>query len=101
LVRPAIAAGAAFTLTTAVETQPEAIVYDIVALPAEMPVAMPVTESIEATEGALLLQRPPGTALYSGLLRPVQMNLKPVTGASDLTVTVVVAVLEPQALDVV
>jgi hypothetical protein len=56
--------------------------------PVDIPVAIPVTESIEATAGVLLLHLPPAIALYIGFVCPIQMNLKPVIAATGFTVTV-------------
>jgi hypothetical protein len=60
---PVIAAGATFTVTTAVDAQlPTA--YDIVAVPFAIPVTTPVEPTV-ATEALLLAQVPPTVASAS------------------------------------
>ena len=62
---PVIAAGDALTVTVARAVQPDAIVYVIVAVPADTPVSAPVAAFMVATPVLLLLHVPPGVVLPS------------------------------------
>ena len=60
-----VMAAVAFTLIAAEVTQPDAVVYEIVAAPAEMPVTTPEAEPTVAMLPSLLLHTPPPMALLS------------------------------------
>jgi hypothetical protein len=79
---PVIGAGAgvAITVTTAV-TAPDATLYVMVAVPAETPVTMPVDEPIDATDGVLDVQVPPGVASARVVVPVAQTVNVPVIGA--------------------
>ena len=62
---PVIAAGTGFTVIVFVRLQPDAILYEIVAVLALTPVTMPVEEPTVATPGLLLVHAPPVVALLS------------------------------------
>lgn len=59
---PVSAAGAGFTVLTAVTKQPDASAYVIVVVPPDAPYRSPVPE-IVPTDGVLLLHTPPGVVL--------------------------------------
>jgi hypothetical protein len=83
-----------------VRAVPQSVVtiYDIVLVPADMPVTIPVMPTVP-TAVLLLLQEPPGDALLSAVVLPAQTEATPVIGlavGSVLTVTTFVATAEPQ-----
>lgn len=85
---PDIADGGGFTVTVTVAEHPDPTVYDIVVIPADMPVATPVTGSMNAMEGSRLLQKPPGVASVNVDVEPIHKFVLPRIGAgSALTVT--------------
>lgn len=85
---PPIAVGAGLIVTVVVTVQPEPMLYDITAVPAETPVNAPVDGLIVAMEVAPLVQVPPGTPLYSGAVAPAQALIKPMM-AVGLGLTVI------------
>lgn len=79
---PPIADGVGYTETTNVEKQPELIVYEIVAVPAEGPPTKPGANTT-ATEELLLLQVPPSVVVDKVVVPPTQIEAEPVIGAGD------------------
>jgi hypothetical protein len=72
---PVMAPGSGLTVTTAVDLQPELMVYVIVAVPLiPTPVTMPVDAPTVATVVVLLLQEPPAEAFASVIVRPEQTS---------------------------
>ena len=75
----------------------------MVAVPAELPVTIPAVPT-EATEELLLVHEPPVVVLLSVVVLPVHTVAVPVIVPADgvlVTVTICVAVLEPQAPETV
>jgi len=70
----------------------------IPAVPAVLPVATPVPDTIEATTGLPLVHAPPGVALLSVLVTPSQKVSKPVMGAGGGNTVNVVVVIQPAAV---
>jgi hypothetical protein len=91
VVVPVIAASGS-TVTIVVAIQPRAVVYWIVALPADSPVAMPVVLSIVAIAVLVLLHLPPGVASFNMVVNPSQTVVMPVTVDSGSTVNDAVVV---------
>ena len=87
---PEIAAGSGLTASVAVRTQPDGIVYDIVAVPAIIPLAIPVVPPIVATDRLLLLHVPPVDASVNVVVEPTHAANMPDTGSIVLTVITVV-----------
>ncbi len=73
---PEIAAGLPFTVTIPVVRQPVESEYEIVAVPAELPVTTPV-EPTDATPALLLLQVPPDVADDNVVVLPLQIAIVP------------------------
>lgn len=89
---PVTDAGLPLTVTTFVARQPDANVYDIVAVPADTPVTTPEA-SIEATTVLLLLHVPLPVTSLSVVVEPAHTLAVPVMAdGTALTVTVVVAI---------
>ena len=92
-----MATGVMLTVTSLVAEQPEAVVYDMVAAPALIPVTVPEVPTL-AMPGLPLLQVPPGVASASDAVPPTQM-LMGVAGVIDdgfgLTVRVDITKHEP------
>ena len=88
---PPIADGSGFTVSLKLAMQPRAVVYFMVAIPAETPDTSPDEGSTVATEGAVLLHEPPGVASFNVVVLPAHIAPVPVIGESGLTVKVVVA----------
>jgi hypothetical protein len=76
-----MAAGAGLIVIVMVAAQP-AIVYDIVAVPAAIPLTTPEPVTL-AVDGALLLHVPPGVPADSIVVAPVQPLLLPVSADGD------------------
>jgi hypothetical protein len=92
LVVPVIAPGAAFMVIAFVTTQPDPVVYVIVAAPAATPVAEPVELFIIATSVLLELHVPPLVELVYVADVPAQKDVDPpIAAGTGLTVIVVVA----------
>jgi hypothetical protein len=90
VVVPMIAAGNGLTVATIVVVQPPLMVYEIVAVPAEMPQSVPVLPMV-ATDTLLLLQVPPDMASLSVVQRPAQTDGTPLMAAgAGKTISVVV-----------
>lgn len=88
---PVITDGAANTESEAVRTHPEAV-YEIVAVPAAIPVTIPV-EPTTAVPVALLAHVPPPVAEDNVIVAPAHTDVAPVMAAgSALTVTTAVRV---------
>jgi hypothetical protein len=89
-VEPVIAAGAALTVAIAVARQP-ATVYEIVAVPAAIPVITPVPDTIVATPVVLDVQAPDGVALVNVDVEPAHTVSVPLItdGAADTVTTFV------------
>jgi hypothetical protein len=86
---PEITPGSGFTVTTAVEAQPELGVYVIVAVPADTPFTAP-TEFMVATEVLLLAHDTIGiVALLKIVVEPAHTFFVPVIGVTGLTVTAI------------
>ena len=83
---PAIAKGVAFTVTIAVDIQPDSVVYVIVDVPAVFPVTIPNDASI-VTFVPDWLQVPPNTKFANVVVEPVQTVNVPVILATGFTVT--------------
>ena len=68
----------------------------IVVVPAATPVIIPVPEPIDASEGAALLQEPPGDASATDVVVPGQTVVAPVIGSGvGFTDVVLVAAIRP------
>jgi hypothetical protein len=80
-VCPAMADGKPSTVTFTRLLQADPIAYDIVAVPAAIPVYTPDAESIVAIAGLLLCQYPPLTELVKVMLLPVHKLVLPVMPA--------------------
>jgi hypothetical protein len=90
---PVIAPGCAFTVTTFVTGDPHQIPYDIVAVPAEIPVTTPEVASIVATVGLALVHVPVLVVLVNVVVPPSHTVAVPAIAATvPTTVTVFVAV---------
>ncbi len=84
---PEIAEGDADTVMMVVTVQPAAV-YDIIAVPGDMPVTTPVAPSTEATDPLPDVQEPPAVAFVSVSEPPTQMLPAPVMGPGPgVTVT--------------
>lgn len=86
---PLIAEGEGATVRIVMDLQPVLVtVYEILVVPAAMPVATPVLISIEAFVGMLTLHVPPGVLQFSDTDDPTQTVADPVMApGSGLTVT--------------
>ena len=86
----------AVTDTVWVARQPPGVVYEIVTIPGDTPVTLPVEDTTVATAVLLLLQVPPATASLSVITEPAITVLLPaiVVGAA-LTVNITVVLLVP------
>jgi hypothetical protein len=84
-----MAAGAAFTVTSAVTLQPVAdILYVMRDVPVAIPDTTPVVEPMVATAVLPLIQVPPGVPSVSDDVPPIHIERLPAIGAgSGLTVT--------------
>ena len=67
----------------------------MVAVPADIPETIPVAAPALATAGLILLHEPPAIALLNVVELPAHIEAVPVTGATALMVTVVVALQPP------
>ncbi len=67
-------------------------------MPAVLPVATPVPDTIDATTGLPLVHAPPGVALLSVLVTPAQKVNRPVMGAGRGRTVKVVVVIQPVAV---
>lgn len=67
-------------------------------MPAVLPVATPVPDTIEATTGLPLVHAPPRVALLRVLVTPSQKVSKPVIGAGGGSTVKVVVVIQPAAV---
>jgi hypothetical protein len=85
------------TLVAAAAPHALVMVYDIVAVPFEMPVTIPVAAPIVATAGVVLLHTPPVDAELSVSGVPVQTMLLPLIaeGVAGAAITVTTAVAGP------
>ena len=93
---PTMAAGSGLTVSVRVRKQPVPSVYEIVDVPAAIPVATPVDDNIVATV-VLLLDHVPGVeVLVSVAVAPTQTAVAPpIKAGSGLTVTTLVE-LQPK-----
>jgi hypothetical protein len=88
---PVIGYGARMMVTTFVAIHPVDKVYTIVTVSTELPVITPVTGSMDATNGLVLLHVPPGGVLAIVVDVRLQKPLLPVIGVgSGFTVTTAV-----------
>jgi hypothetical protein len=95
VVLPEIGAGDGLTVTVVLAKQPEARVYDILAVPAEKPEIIPVVRSAPAISVLLLLHVPVKTASSKVVVVPAHMYLTPVI-ADGIALTVIIVVdLQP------
>lgn len=85
---PVMGGGPVVTVIVFAAMQPDGNVYVIVTVPGASAVIRPVTEPMDATAGALLVQVPPAVALVYVVDDPAHMPAVPVTGAIALTVIV-------------
>lgn len=91
-VGPVIAAGAGLTVIAVVVKQPVPNVYVIVAVPANIPLTMPVPDPTLATAVLLLAHVPPPTELLNVLVVPSHTFITPVmAGGGGFIVAVAVA----------
>ena len=86
VARPAIADGGVFTVTVFVVTQPVGKLYEIVAVPGDTGVTMPVDEPIDIAE-PLSLHTPPVAESLMVIGTPHKID-DPVIGCKLFTVTV-------------
>lgn len=84
--------GLAFTVSAAVTTQPEGVVYEMATVPAVTPAAIPDEAPMVATEGLALDHVPPVVLLLNVVLLPWQTIVVPVMGVGRPTFTPTVAV---------
>jgi hypothetical protein len=97
VVVPTIADGTLFIVAIAERAQPFDNVYEIVALPRDMPESTPEA-FISATDGALFVHEPPDGVLLIVEVAPLQMlNTPENTDGVLLTVTTVTVVLPDTA----
>ena len=92
---PPLIVGNGLTVTTVATAQPLASVYEIVVVPAETPVTIPVPDPILATPVLVLVQIPPPVASLSRIVCPTQVVELPVIAAGaalTVKVTALVAV---------
>ena len=80
--------GMPLTTTEAEAEQPEAVLKDMVTVPAATPVTMPVVAPTVAVAVLLLLQVPAPAASASVVVAPTQSDVVPVTGAMADTLTI-------------
>ena len=76
-----VAVGTGFTVTSAMAKQPVGRIYEIVAVPVLIPMVCPLGINMNATDGVALLQVPPGVALVSITVSPLQNDNGPPIGA--------------------
>ena len=87
VVPPVITPGRLFTVTVSVSKQPLAVMYEIVVVPAAIPVTTPAASIVPAA-GLLLLHVPPAVVLASAVVWPMQTVGVPVMIAGEaITVT--------------
>ena len=92
LVVPVIVVGFGFTVTTAVTDGVQPVEYEIVAVPARLPVTTPVNEPTLAVAEALLLHVPPVTASVKLVTNPTHTESAPnILPGAAVTVTTIVA----------
>jgi hypothetical protein len=85
---PVIAGGLGSTVIVVVAIQPVDKMYDIVVVPALIPVARPVETPMVAIAGVLLLHVPPGMLLLSEVELPLHSSAVPVIApGTGFTVT--------------
>jgi hypothetical protein len=88
---PVMATGVVFTVNESVDLH-DPIVYEIVVLPADIALNIPVPAPIVALAVALLVHVPPATVLASVAVVPVQAEIGPVIAAGAVfTVIALVA----------
>ena len=79
VVVPLIALGPGLTVTMIVAEQVPKV-YDIIAVPNDTPVTIPVAGSIDATVGSLLPQIPPADVSLRVVVKPMHSTVLPVIG---------------------
>ena len=90
-VGPDIMAGSGLTVTTMLLRQPPAIMYEIVVVPGETPVAMPEALPIGATVAVLLAHVPPAVGSESVMDNPSHILEGPeIEPTVETTVTIIV-----------
>ena len=87
VVPPVITPGRLFTVTVSVSKQPFAVTYEMVVVPAAIPVTTPVASMVPAAV-LLLVHVPPAVVFASAVVWPIQTVGVPVMIAGDaITVT--------------
>jgi hypothetical protein len=81
---PVIVAGNWFTVTSLVISQPELILYVIVAIPSETPVHIPVDDTIVATAALLLVHVPPVGVAVNVPVLPTHTAVAPLMLSVDV-----------------
>ena len=89
---PVIGDGNAFTVNCAVLVQPAPVVYDMVVLPAAIPVTMPDDVPIVPAAAFTLLHTPPDILPVSVVVAPGHMLSEPVIFGCAFMVTIVVVI---------
>lgn len=98
LKTPVIDPGKPFTVTTVVLRHPvDESVYEIVDVPAPMPVIIPPGGNIEAIEGVLVDHTPPGVASVRVWVEPTQTVVVPLIAAGVGCTVIVKVALQPVA----
>jgi hypothetical protein len=87
--------GNALTVNALVTKQPENTVYDIVAVPAAIPVTVPVVELTVPTLGLLLLHAPPDAACVRVDVLPTHADAVPPIAAGVATTVTSVTLKQP------
>jgi hypothetical protein len=96
---PAIAAGAAFTVTTFVRMHPENSKYVIVAVPEDTPVTTPLVSPTVAIESLPLIQLPPVVVFVKVVVAPEHtVAVPPIVPGRASTVTTVVDLHPPDGV---
>jgi hypothetical protein len=93
---PLIGFGAGFTVTVVVAKQPPGAMYDMMAVPPDIPVMTPVVRPADATSALLLNQEPPASVLANVVVAPSHNVVVPVIAVGcAYIVTVNACVLVP------
>ena len=93
-VAPVMAAGDVFTVTAVVILHPVDNIYVIVAVPADIPLTMPVVRATAATDVLLLVQVPPPASL-SAVVVPEQSFVTPEINPGVGSTVMVFVVIQP------
>jgi hypothetical protein len=98
LVVPVMAAGSGSTVIVAVVEQPVLIAYVTIAVPAEMPVTIPVPAFMVAMAVLLQFHTPPVVVLFNAAVAPVQTLVAPVMGVGNGLTVIGEVVMQPEAV---